>query len=66
LSSIVPERSRSLAVSFATPIAFLVGGGLVPTGIGAMADSGLFALAISLVGVFLLSGGLLLFIVKKP
>jgi len=65
LSSIVPEQSRNLAVSFATAIAFTVGGGLIPTGIGIMADIGLFPLAMSLVGVLVLSGGLLLTL-KKP
>lgn len=65
LSSIVPVHSRSLAVSFATPTAFLIGGGFIPAGIGTMADIGLFSLAISLVGVLLLSGGLLLTL-KKP
>ncbi len=65
LASIVPAESRSLAVSFATPIAFVIGGGLVPTGIGAMADMGLFPLAMSLVGIFILSGGLLLTF-KRP
>ena len=65
LSSIVPAESRSLAVSFATPIAFVIGGGLVPTGIGTMADAGLFPLAMSLVGVLVLSGGVFLTF-KKP
>lgn len=65
LSSIVPAESRSLAVSFATPIAFIIGCGLVPTGIGTMADAGLFPLAMSLVGVLILSGGVLLTF-KRP
>ncbi|MBN2569130.1 MAG: MFS transporter, partial [Deltaproteobacteria bacterium] len=60
LSSIVPSQSRSLAVSFSTPIAFLAGGGIVPMAIGTMADMNLFPLAMSLVGVFVVSGGLIL------
>jgi len=65
LSSIVPKQSRSLAVSFSTPVAFLAGGGIVPMAIGTMADMNLFPLAMSLVGVVILSGGLILTF-KKP
>jgi NNP family nitrate/nitrite transporter-like MFS transporter len=60
LSSIVPAEYRSLSISFATPIAFVVGAGLFPACIGVMADMGLFSFAMSLVGACILSGGVML------
>lgn len=59
LSSIGPPRNRNLAISLAIPVAFLLGGGAIPTGIGMMGDAGSFALGISLVGGLILTGGIL-------
>ena len=64
LSAIVPPQSRNLAVSLAVPVGFMVGAGLVPTGIGFLGDAGQFELAFILLGVCILSGSLLLGLVK--
>jgi NNP family nitrate/nitrite transporter-like MFS transporter len=64
LSSIVPPQNRSLAVSLAIPIAFMIGAGIVPTLIGFMGDAGLFETGFIFVGVFIVSGSLLLRFVK--
>lgn len=39
LADIGPEDNRNVAVSFCIPLAFLIGGGILPTGIGAIGDS---------------------------
>jgi NNP family nitrate/nitrite transporter-like MFS transporter len=59
LARIGPAGSRSLAVSLAIPIAFLLGGGAVPTLIGFMGDAVSFAAGIMLVGVLITVGALL-------
>jgi NNP family nitrate/nitrite transporter-like MFS transporter len=59
LSSIGPPRNRNLAISFTIPVAFVLGGGAIPTGIGMMGDAGSFALGISLVGGLILTGVIL-------
>ncbi|MGD8284270.1 MAG: MFS transporter [Desulfobacterales bacterium] len=56
LSLITPPRLRNVAVSFTTPFAFLVGGGVVPSVIGFIGDWRSFAVAISVVGGFILTG----------
>jgi NNP family nitrate/nitrite transporter-like MFS transporter len=59
LASIGPAALRNVAVSFVVPVAFLVGGGLLPAGLGMMGDHGSFALGIMLFGVLLASGSML-------
>jgi len=56
LSLITPPRLRNVAVSFTTPFAFLVGGGIVPSLIGFIGDLRSFAVAISVVGGFIVTG----------
>ncbi|MBW1990196.1 MAG: MFS transporter [Deltaproteobacteria bacterium] len=53
LSGLGGEQERNLAVSAAVPPAFLVGAGLVPVFLGAMAGAGRFSMGMSLVGVFM-------------
>jgi NNP family nitrate/nitrite transporter-like MFS transporter len=50
LSRIVPPYLRSVTSSLTTPLAFLVGGGVVPAFIGHMGETRTFALGIGLVG----------------
>ena len=50
LSRIVPPHLRSVAISLTTPLAFLVGGGVVPTFLGYMGEVRTFSLGIILVG----------------
>jgi hypothetical protein len=59
LSLVGPPAVRNLAVSLAVPVAFLVGAGALPAGLGLMGEQGSFALGIMLYGV-LLFGGLIL------
>ena len=66
LSTIGPESSRNVAVSFTVPLAFLIGGGAIPAGIGIMADAGAFSLGIVLVGILILIGFLLSLFMKFP
>jgi len=50
LSSIGPESARNIAVSFAVPMAIVVGGGLIPVMIGVAGDMGSFGLGIAITG----------------
>jgi NNP family nitrate/nitrite transporter-like MFS transporter len=59
LASIGPPALRNVAVSFVIPVAFLMGGGLLPAGLGMMGDHGSFALGIMLFGVLLVGGSML-------
>ena len=47
---------RNVAVSLTIPIAFLIGGGVVPAGIGMMGDAGSFGMGMVLSGGFILIG----------
>lgn len=59
LGMVVPPRARNIAVSFTTPMAFMIGGGAVPTLIGVIGDLGSFGAGVSLVGGSILAGALL-------
>jgi NNP family nitrate/nitrite transporter-like MFS transporter len=58
LSFIVPPKSRNIAVSLTVPLAFLVGGGLVPIFIGIIGDIRSFALGILICGVLITAGAI--------
>jgi NNP family nitrate/nitrite transporter-like MFS transporter len=60
LSTAVPPRSRNLAVSLAIPLSFMIGAGLFPAGIGILGDAGLFDSGFIILGIFILSGSILL------
>jgi NNP family nitrate/nitrite transporter-like MFS transporter len=60
LSLVGPPSVRNVAVSLAVPVAFFVGGGVVPAGLGMMGEQGSFMLGIMLFGVLLLGGVVLL------
>ncbi|UCF31570.1 MAG: MFS transporter [bacterium] len=51
LSEIVHPRSRNLGVSLIVPPAFIMGGGVLPTVIGAFGDAGMFPVGFILWGV---------------
>ena len=53
LIAIVVPRDRSLMVSLVMPLSIVVGGGLIPTFIGLLADAGRFNTAFALVGLFI-------------
>jgi NNP family nitrate/nitrite transporter-like MFS transporter len=64
LSTISTPENRNMAISLTIPIAFVLGGGVVPTLIGIMADKGYFSLGISLSGALIMTGFFLLFFLK--
>jgi NNP family nitrate/nitrite transporter-like MFS transporter len=66
LSCIGPSSSRNVAVSLAIPLAFLIGGGGIPTGIGIMGEVANFALAFALVGGLIIVGFILSLTLKLP
>lgn len=59
LSHIGALETRSVTVSLTIPIAFVLGGGIIPATITRMADYGRFETAIILTGCLIASGGLL-------
>jgi NNP family nitrate/nitrite transporter-like MFS transporter len=66
LSCIGPASSRNVAVSLTIPLAFLIGGGGIPSGIGIMGDLAKFALGFGLVGGLILVGFILSLTLKLP
>ena len=60
LSQIGAPEARNIVISLAIPIAFVVGGGLIPAGISCLADSGCFSLGLVLTGGFIAGGSLLI------
>ena len=66
LSCIGPSSSRNVAVSLTIPLAFLIGAGAIPAGLGIMADTVSFAFGFALVGVFILMGFLLSLTLQLP
>jgi NNP family nitrate/nitrite transporter-like MFS transporter len=66
LSRIGPPSARNVVVSLTIPLAFLLGGGVVPFAIGVMGDIASFALGIALVGGLILTGLILSLYVKLP
>ncbi len=59
LSQIVPKSARNLSVSLTVLIAYLIGGGLVPTALGIFGDAGAFSLAFAVIGTCILLSSLL-------
>ena len=64
LSIISSPENRNMAISLTIPVAFVLGGGIVPALIGVMADNGCFSLGISLSGALITAGFFLLFFLK--
>jgi NNP family nitrate/nitrite transporter-like MFS transporter len=54
LARIVQPNLRSIAASFTTPTAFLIGGGLLPTAMGYMGQTYSFGLGIVLTGIVMI------------
>jgi len=66
VAMIAPVSSRNLAVSFTVPFGFLIGGGAIPTFIGAMGDAGSFAFGLIVTGALIGAGALLSLLLKLP
>jgi len=54
LSRISADHVRNIFISMTIFFAYLIGAGLIPTGMGVLGDAGQFALAISLTGCMIL------------
>jgi len=65
LSSIGPPSTRNVTVSLTIPVAMTLGSGVIPTGIGIMADADSFSLAIALTGGLILMGAVLSFYLRS-
>jgi len=61
LSRIVQPNLRSLAVSWVTPVAFIVGGGLFPAALGYMGQFSSIGKGISIAGIAMILGASLVF-----
>jgi NNP family nitrate/nitrite transporter-like MFS transporter len=57
LASIGPAGARNIVISLTVPIAFLMGGGVVPMLIGIMGDAGYFPAGFWITGLLMLAGG---------
>jgi len=66
ISMITPPNARNLAVSFSVPFGFLIGGGAIPTFIGAMGDAGSFATGFAITGALIGAGVLLALLLRLP
>ena len=64
LSRIGPAGANNIAVSLAAPLAFMIGGGAVPSLIGFMGDIISFASGFSLVGGMIILGAILAYFLK--
>ena len=64
LSSIGPPSARNVAVSLTVPAAFVIGGGVIPAGIGMMGDAGSLGLGIVLSGALIATGFLFALFLK--
>ena len=66
IAAITPAHARNLAVAFSVPFGFLIGGGVIPTFIGATGDAGSFATGIIVTGVLIGFGGMLALFLRFP
>jgi NNP family nitrate/nitrite transporter-like MFS transporter len=64
LSTISTPENRNMAISLTIPVAFVLGGGVVPALIGIRADNGYFSWGISVSGALIMMGFFLLFFLK--
>jgi sugar phosphate permease len=66
LAATTPAAARNLAVAFAIPFGYLIGGGIIPTFIGIMGDTGSFAHGFMMTGTLILLGGVLALLLRLP
>jgi MFS transporter, NNP family, nitrate/nitrite transporter len=64
LSRIVQPNFRSLAASFGPPMAFILGGGLLPTALGYMGQNWSFSLGIIIIGAIITVGSSAAFLLR--
>lgn len=66
LAAITGPAARNLAVAFAIPVGYMIGGGAIPTFIGIMGDAGSFARGFIVTGILIISGAALSLGLKLP
>jgi NNP family nitrate/nitrite transporter-like MFS transporter len=66
LAATTPAAARNLAVAFTIPFGYLIGGGIIPTFIGIMGDTGDFNHGFMVTGTLILLGSLLAMLLKLP
>ncbi len=66
IAMITTPSARNLAVAFSVPVGYIIGGGAIPTFIGAMGDAGSFATGFVLTGLLIAGGGILSLAVRLP
>jgi NNP family nitrate/nitrite transporter-like MFS transporter len=66
VAMITAPNARNVAVSFTVPVGFAIGGGVIPTFIGAMGDAGAFATGFIWTGGLIAAGGVLALLLKMP
>jgi sugar phosphate permease len=66
LAGTTPSGARNLAVAFTIPCGYLIGGGIIPTFIGVMGDSGSFSRGFMATGILILLGSILALSLRLP
>ena len=66
MAMITPPNARNLAVAFSLPLGFLIGGGAIPTFIGATGDAGSFATGFTITGILIAAGAMLAILLRLP
>jgi NNP family nitrate/nitrite transporter-like MFS transporter len=66
LAAITGPAARNLAVAFAIPVGYMIGGGAIPTFIGIMGDAGSFARGFIVTGILITSGAALSLLLRLP
>lgn len=64
LSHIGTQETRNIAVAFTIPIAFLIGGGVIPNIIGILGEKGYFSMGFIVAGGLILAGTVIPFFLK--
>jgi NNP family nitrate/nitrite transporter-like MFS transporter len=66
ISMITTPSARNLAVGFSVPVGYIIGGGVIPTFIGAMGDAGSFATGFVVTGIVIAAGGIVSLGLRLP
>lgn len=66
ISMITTPSARNLAVGFSVPVGYIIGGGAIPTFIGAMGDAGSFATGFVATGILIAAGGIVSLGLRLP
>ncbi|MDH3327638.1 MAG: MFS transporter [Desulfobulbaceae bacterium] len=64
LSRLGTPETRNIVISLAVPLAFVLGGGLLPALVAGMADAGFFHTGLILMGIFISSGSVFIFFLQ--